>query len=231
MVNPPNDSDAFCTFQGFLFNFSNLASTLWNSNLCLYMTIYIISTSISGMKNLPGTKYELFSQLIWIFCGFLSFFGFTLVSDEYPYFYGSVGRGVWCWIGNPYNPQRMTLHYIWIFMSFGLLLILTLINCFYLYCNTGKFGDEIDKRIGGVIRTLTGYPIIFSFTVIFPLIITRMMDGLEEVTINAARVGSILFASNGLFNAIYYGFSRHIYSKWKVVLFHRSSSQEVSTSS
>eukprot|EP01129_Flabellula_baltica_P008782 TRINITY_DN3519_c0_g1_i1.p1 TRINITY_DN3519_c0_g1~~TRINITY_DN3519_c0_g1_i1.p1 ORF type:complete len:331 (+),score=57.46 TRINITY_DN3519_c0_g1_i1:17-1009(+) len=212
----PAEFGVFCTIQGAVFNFANVSSALWYTNVCLYVTIYIISTVTFGTKNLPGKMYELLSNLIWVFCFFLTMVGFTYNNEESPFFYGPVGGGVWCWIVPPYLEERMTLHYLWIFIALGIVVLLTLINFLYLCCNAGTFGKDIDKKIGSLMLSLIGYPIIFMI-VFIPLATTRVLTGMGvSVSIEIVYVSSTLFISNGLFNAIYYGTTRKMFKKWKL---------------
>eukprot|EP01129_Flabellula_baltica_P010296 TRINITY_DN433_c0_g1_i12.p1 TRINITY_DN433_c0_g1~~TRINITY_DN433_c0_g1_i12.p1 ORF type:complete len:108 (-),score=14.34 TRINITY_DN433_c0_g1_i12:211-534(-) len=103
------------------------------------------------MENLPGMKFELGSQLLWGFSFFLSFYGFFLETEETPYFYGPVGLTDQCWISDDFPAERMYLHYMWMFVSLGVMIILTSINIGYLCTNS--FG-ELDKKVNRMILTL-----------------------------------------------------------------------------
>eukprot|EP01129_Flabellula_baltica_P010990 TRINITY_DN4721_c0_g1_i2.p1 TRINITY_DN4721_c0_g1~~TRINITY_DN4721_c0_g1_i2.p1 ORF type:complete len:330 (+),score=23.96 TRINITY_DN4721_c0_g1_i2:100-1089(+) len=214
-TSPPNATFSFCTFQGFMFNFSNIASAFWNTAVCLFVTWYVISTASIMTKRLPGRKFEIASNLIWIICAIFSSVGFFLSSDN-NIFYAPVGDGVWCWISITYPIERFTLHYLWIFLSFGVLIVLTTINYVFLCCNRGQFGEETAKKIDKLLIKLAGYPVIFA-VVFVPLGITRLITTLGgTVSVEAVWISVILFVSNGIFNALYYGITRNLYRKWRL---------------
>eukprot|EP01129_Flabellula_baltica_P001550 TRINITY_DN1150_c0_g1_i4.p1 TRINITY_DN1150_c0_g1~~TRINITY_DN1150_c0_g1_i4.p1 ORF type:complete len:358 (+),score=34.62 TRINITY_DN1150_c0_g1_i4:46-1119(+) len=214
----PTVNDTLCYVQGFMFNFTNLTSSFWNANTCLFVTVFIVSTAIVGTKNLPGKKYELFSSMLWLFGLFLSVYGPTLVTEEKPYYYGPISNGVYCWVLPDWPTERMTLHYLWMFISLGLMIVLTTLNLVYLCCRSGKFGSAIDKKVNGLIVTLVGYPIIYSF-VFMPLTILRAITGLGIVVpVEIVWIAVIMLVGNGILNALYYGISRNLYQKWRLEL-------------
>eukprot|EP01129_Flabellula_baltica_P003110 TRINITY_DN12954_c0_g1_i2.p1 TRINITY_DN12954_c0_g1~~TRINITY_DN12954_c0_g1_i2.p1 ORF type:complete len:331 (+),score=22.50 TRINITY_DN12954_c0_g1_i2:49-1041(+) len=213
----PEATNPLCFIQGFLFNFSNVTSSLWNANTCLFVTLFIISTATIGTTNLPGTKYEIFSVVVWILGIFLSAYGpIALVTEEKPYFYGPISNGVYCWVTEDFPVERITFHYLWMFISLGSMILLTTINLVYL-C-TKNFGARIDNKINGLIITLVGYPIIYAI-VFMPLAISRVLTGLGvRVPVEFILVGVCILVSNGLLNALYYGISRNLYQKWRLEL-------------
>eukprot|EP01129_Flabellula_baltica_P005171 TRINITY_DN1847_c0_g3_i1.p1 TRINITY_DN1847_c0_g3~~TRINITY_DN1847_c0_g3_i1.p1 ORF type:complete len:142 (-),score=20.50 TRINITY_DN1847_c0_g3_i1:414-839(-) len=110
----------------------------------------------------------------------------------------------------------MTLQYLWIFIALGIVIVLTVINFVFLCCNAGHFSKSIDKRLGELMITLAGYPIIFAVAFV-PLGTSRLLTGAGiDVPIEYNWVAIMLFVSNGFFNALYYGITRKIFRKWKL---------------
>eukprot|EP01129_Flabellula_baltica_P015411 TRINITY_DN781_c0_g1_i3.p1 TRINITY_DN781_c0_g1~~TRINITY_DN781_c0_g1_i3.p1 ORF type:complete len:335 (+),score=29.94 TRINITY_DN781_c0_g1_i3:52-1056(+) len=212
LERPPNATETMCFLQGFLFNVGDVTSSLWNANVCLFVTFFIISTATVETRNMPGKKYEIFSVVVWLFGIFLSLFGLTLQTEEKPYFYGPISGGVECWITDDFPAERMSLHYVWMFVSLGVMVILTTINLVYL-CSR-SFG-ALDKKINGLIITLVGYPIIYAI-VFMPLTTLRVLTTLNiPVPVEVILTGVLILVGNGILNALYYGISRNLYQKWK----------------
>eukprot|EP01129_Flabellula_baltica_P006868 TRINITY_DN2628_c0_g2_i2.p1 TRINITY_DN2628_c0_g2~~TRINITY_DN2628_c0_g2_i2.p1 ORF type:complete len:260 (-),score=42.80 TRINITY_DN2628_c0_g2_i2:46-825(-) len=213
----PDETFFMCSVQGLLKNFSNLSSGFWNVNICLYVTLFILSTACTGTKGLPGRKYEFFSYFGWIFALFVSIYGFFIAGDG-AYFYGPLPGGIYCWMNDQFVVERVTLHYLYLFIFLGLMVVLVTINLIYLCCNAGNFGEEIDKRIGKLIFTLIGYPAIYAL-IFGPLGFARIVDAFGgRSPIEFAWFAALLISANGGINALYYGMSRNLYKRWKLEL-------------
>eukprot|EP01129_Flabellula_baltica_P009870 TRINITY_DN4105_c0_g1_i1.p1 TRINITY_DN4105_c0_g1~~TRINITY_DN4105_c0_g1_i1.p1 ORF type:complete len:335 (+),score=42.30 TRINITY_DN4105_c0_g1_i1:60-1007(+) len=192
----PNGTEFICGVQGFLFNYANVTAALWNVNMALFMTVCILSTSMEGMTNLPGKKYEVFSLLIWIFGFLMPVIGLSSERDNQQYF-DVVSSGIYCWISHYYPTERLTLHHMWMFFALGSMIILTTINLVYLCYNAGSFGEEIDKRIGKLITTLSGYPIIYAI-IYMPIAVQRVLSaGGIEPSIELLWFAGVLTNLNG----------------------------------
>eukprot|EP01129_Flabellula_baltica_P004915 TRINITY_DN1744_c0_g1_i1.p1 TRINITY_DN1744_c0_g1~~TRINITY_DN1744_c0_g1_i1.p1 ORF type:complete len:311 (+),score=12.15 TRINITY_DN1744_c0_g1_i1:311-1243(+) len=213
---PPTNSSFFCELQGFLLNYSNVTSTFWNATTCLYVTIFIVSTATYGTKGLPGKRFEIIALSNWFFGVPISGYGFTLVTQDKPFYYGPVSGGAYCWVTEDFPVERVTLHYLWMLVSLGVMILFTGINFFYLYCASGTFGRQIDKKIGGLMFALAGYPIIYGL-MFLPLAVSRILSlyGVS-VPLEVIWFGVVILFGNGAFNAIYYGITRKIFTKWRL---------------
>eukprot|EP01129_Flabellula_baltica_P009909 TRINITY_DN4129_c0_g1_i1.p1 TRINITY_DN4129_c0_g1~~TRINITY_DN4129_c0_g1_i1.p1 ORF type:complete len:321 (+),score=41.45 TRINITY_DN4129_c0_g1_i1:673-1635(+) len=214
IASPPNGTEPFCVIQSLLYNYGQASAAAWNINMSVFVTIFIFSTAVKGMENLPGKKYEIFSMLIWAIGFLVVGYGATRHTNDNPYF-GSSNGGVYCWIGDSHVRDRIEVHYLWVFLTMGVMCILAVVHTVYLCCNKGNFGEEIDNKVGKLVVTLAGYPIIYA-VLYLPVGVARLLiaSGVE-VSVEVLWLCSCLVISNGFLTAIYYGHTRSIYRKWK----------------
>eukprot|EP01125_Pyxidicula_operculata_P003513 TRINITY_DN1447_c0_g1_i6.p1 TRINITY_DN1447_c0_g1~~TRINITY_DN1447_c0_g1_i6.p1 ORF type:complete len:241 (-),score=18.18 TRINITY_DN1447_c0_g1_i6:288-1010(-) len=133
---PPTESSNWCQFQGFFFNFSNVASALWSAVIATYVGITVFR------QTKPGHVFEMCSHGVWALSLIFTGTGYGLSQTASHYFYGPVAFGVWCWIPSRYVVERMMLHYTWIFLIILYLFIMYIAIAVYLRKNITDDGKS-----------------------------------------------------------------------------------------
>ncbi|TVY44052.1 hypothetical protein LOCC1_G006134 [Lachnellula occidentalis] len=96
-----------CFAQGWLIQIGDLSSGLWVLAIGIHTFINLV-----GQRQVPNTAFFTAVVGIWLFALVLTLIG--------PASHGAgffVPAGAWCWIGDEHEQDRLTLHYVWIFIS------------------------------------------------------------------------------------------------------------------
>ena len=121
-----------CTAQGFLLHFGDVASAFF----VLSIAIHTCTTAALGKRIAYGV-FATSIGVIWLFALFLTILGVALHGNTY-----FVRAGAWCWVSSDYEPERLALHYIWLFIAeFGLVAIY-MITFFKLRSKTKRMFDD-----------------------------------------------------------------------------------------
>lgn len=200
-----------CTAQGFLLHFGDVASAFF----VLSIAIHTSATAAFGKR----VAYGLFATgigITWLFTFFLTILGVALYGKRY-----FVRAGAWCWVSSDYEPERLALHYIWLFIAEFGLIIIYLITFFKLRSKTralfedqGALGSRQNKSTVEAVNRITKlmmlYPMVYVVLTL-PLSSTRMWSmahgGQTTSDITACTVGALL-ASCGWVDCLLYTLTR-----------------------
>jgi hypothetical protein len=103
-----------CTAQGFLLHLGDVSSAFF----VLAIAIHTYWTAVMS-RRVPYRIFGCILVILWLGVIFLTVLGLAIHKDLY-----FVRAGAWCWISNDYEPERLGLHYFWLFLSeFGLIVL------------------------------------------------------------------------------------------------------------
>lgn len=103
-----------CQAQGFLLHFGDVASAFF----VLAIAIHTYWTAVMS-RRVPYRVFGCILVFLWLGVIFLTVLGLAIHQDTY-----FVRAGAWCWISSDYEPERLGLHYFWLFLSeFGLIVL------------------------------------------------------------------------------------------------------------
>jgi len=201
-----------CSFQGWILTFADLGSSL----SVLMIAFYTLYQGIYGKY--WDVRYEIASYgFVFIFTGVLSFaqLGVPLVHNNAPFFNNS---GTWCWISQPYDLYRFVLQYLYIYMSFIMVVLMYGLMAFKLWRIT-KYSLATDKasqrkNMRKIFKKIAGYPFVY-FLSYFPLGTVRLIAWSGHVANPHFVIFAVITMSlTGFMNAIVYGFSRNIFVRY-----------------
>ncbi|CAG8953924.1 hypothetical protein HYFRA_00010885 [Hymenoscyphus fraxineus] len=96
-----------CFAQGWLIQIGDLSSGLWVLAIAIHTFINLVL-----QKTIPFSMFVVAVVLVWLFCVILTIIG--PITHHKNFF---VPAGAWCWIGEHHETERLSLHYLWIFVS------------------------------------------------------------------------------------------------------------------
>ena len=126
-----------CTTQGFLLHLGDISSAFF----VLAIAIHTYWTAVMS-RRVPHRIFGCILVMIWLVAIFLTVIGLAIHKDLY-----FVLVGAWCWISNDYQPERLGLHYFWLFLSEFGLIVLYLITFVQLRQKTHSLFSE-DRAAG-----------------------------------------------------------------------------------
>jgi hypothetical protein len=127
-----------CTAQGFLLHLGDVASAFF----VLAIAIHTYWTAVMS-RRVPYRVFGCILVIIWLGVIFLTVLGLAIHKDTY-----FVRAGSWCWISNDYEPERLGLHYFWLFLSEFGLIVLYVVTFIQLRSKTNSLFS--DDRAAGV---------------------------------------------------------------------------------
>jgi hypothetical protein len=103
-----------CQAQGFLLHLGDVASAFFVLAIAIH-TYYTVVLS----RRVPYRIFGGMVIMVWLIVIFLTVLGLAIHKETY-----FVRAGAWCWISSDYEPERLGLHYFWLFLSeFGLIVL------------------------------------------------------------------------------------------------------------
>jgi hypothetical protein len=151
--------------------------------------------------------------MVWLIAIFLTVLGLAIHKDQY-----FVRAGAWCWISSDYEPERLGLHYFWLFLSEFGLIVLYVVTFIHLRKKTrSMFSAENSvanqKSIDAVNRITTLmmlYPLVYVVLTL-PLSAARMWsmarNGQSPGNVTNCVTGALL-ASCGWVDCLLYTLTR-----------------------
>jgi len=152
--------------------------------------------------------FEILCQLIWLYAIIAASYG--LIAYPANYFYVPVSDGAWCWISINYPVYRVLLQYGIIALVMCFLFGVYISIALYLNCRPSEGNSDVKKRV----MQLIGFPTTY-FLAFFPLTIIRLVNVFMNLPIEAAYVTVFFEPLDGIFNVIWYGYTRQIFKKAK----------------
>lgn len=203
---------ATCTAQGFLLHFGDVSSAFFV--LCIALHTFI--TAARGIR-LAYSTFTLAISFAWLAALLLTIIGLAIHKETY-----FVRAGAWCWVSNDYEPERLGLHYFWLFLSeFGLLVIYAVIF-FTLRQKTaslfagqqrgdaGPANKDTVKAVNRITKLMMLYPLCYAMLTL-PISAVRMWsmanDGRAPSDATQCVMGALL-ASCGWVDCLLYSLTR-----------------------
>ena len=167
-----------CQAQGFLLHLGDVASAFF----VLAIALHTYYTAVMSRR----VPYRIFSGMIimvWLVVIFLTVVGLAIHQDTY-----FVRAGAWCWISSDYEPERLGLHYFWLFLSEFGLIVLYVVTFFQLRRKTRSMFSE--DRVAGVSvtnqRSIDAVNRITTLMMLYPLVYVVL-----TLPLSAARMWSM----------------------------------------
>ena len=191
---------ALCVAQAAIETFASLSSVLWTTAIAatLYMSVF-----------LRLTADEVKSSVKWYY---VACYGIPLIVSVIPFTFNGYGpAGAWCWIKDRYLAMRLVGFYVPLILAIvfnGVVYtrVVRLINRTY---KTGA--DQASaKQIDNTTRKLRVYPFILVI-VWLPAMVNRVYEfATDEQSYTLFLLQTIFSSSQGMLNALVYGFSRGV---------------------
>ncbi|KAF8513966.1 hypothetical protein JB92DRAFT_178977 [Gautieria morchelliformis] len=217
--------DGFCTAQGALKNTGNVGTALWT----MVITIHTFCLLVLRWRL---HDYVFYATLLvgWLFVGSVSLIGQSAVQEmksRGPYFGIS---GYWCWITDGYGVERVTLEYLWMFLSALTALLLYTMVFLSLRGNLVVSGgtlhlrfihptsvwedqtsrDSHDAHVMSLAKQMLVYPIAYT-TLVLPIAICRFLEWAgHTIPFGATIFADGVFLLSGLVNAALFTATRKI---------------------
>ncbi|KAK0494649.1 hypothetical protein EDD18DRAFT_351837 [Armillaria luteobubalina] len=207
-----------CVAQGILKQIGDVTVALSS----LTLAIHTFNVLVMRWRAPPWLSIVIVS-FIWIFIALNVGLSYATHPGNY---YGNTGY--WCWIRDEYGVERITLEYLWIWITLAVMFIIygliALVMRGFIIVDEGVHfmihgnrvrqdltaaDDEDERQSKAVANLMLIYPAVYAICV-FPVTIVRWLSFSEKVYVpsGATFFAGILFALSGLFNSILYTATR-----------------------
>lgn len=203
---------AACTTQGFLLHFGDVASAFF----VLAIALHTFTTAAHGIR-VPYWVFTLAIGMIWLLALFLTVLGLGIHKEKY-----FVRAGAWCWVSDDYEPERLGLHYVWLFLSeFGLIAtyMLTFVKLrrktTMLFADHRRRSHDLANKatieaVNRITKLMMLYPVVYVVLTL-PLSSARMWSMAHEGRVMSETTQCIvggLLASCGWVDCLLYSLTR-----------------------
>ncbi|KAK4223759.1 G protein-coupled glucose receptor regulating Gpa2-domain-containing protein [Podospora fimiseda] len=216
--------NAICWMQGWLVSTGDLSSSL-------FITAIAVHTYLAVVRNYTPPHRAVYATVIglWFFNYFMALLGIAITRNGKGDGGFYVRAAAWCWMNIEYETYRLTLHYLWIFISLAVTSILYILIFLHLRkskptqsettqlsqsqsqgpSNSIEHLGKTFEHSGGHHRAFLLYPVIYVVCTA-PLAIGRIatMAG-AEVSISYFCAAGALITSNGWLDVLLWGVTRH----------------------
>lgn len=168
-----------CKAQGFLLHFGDIASAFF----VLAIAIHTYWTAVMS-RRVPYRIFAWILVILWLGVIFLTVIGLAIHQENY-----FVRAGAWCWISNDYEPERLGLHYFWLFLSEFGLIVLYAITFFQLRYETRTLFSADDRAAGVSVtnqKSIDAVNRITTLMMLYPLVYVVL-----TLPLSAARMWSM----------------------------------------
>ncbi|KAK4159191.1 hypothetical protein QBC43DRAFT_132027 [Cladorrhinum sp. PSN259] len=193
-----------CWIQGWLVSTGDLSSSC-------FITAIAVHTYLAVVRNYTPPQRAVYGAVVglWFFNYFMALLGIGISQNgkEGGGFY--VRAAAWCWINIEYETYRLTLHYLWIFISLAITSILYGLIFFHLRKHSQPSTSATPEHTCGHHRAFLLYPVIYVVCTA-PLAFGRIatMVG-ADVPISYFCAAGALITSNGWLDVLLWGVTRH----------------------
>ncbi|KAK0720270.1 G protein-coupled glucose receptor regulating Gpa2-domain-containing protein [Lasiosphaeris hirsuta] len=120
-------NDPTCWAQGWFISTGDLASSV-------FITAIAVHTYLGVVKNYRAPTWIFYSVIasLWTFVYGTGILGVIITRNGEGVGGLYVRAGAWCWINSAYQDLRLTLHYLWIFVSLTLTTVVYIVIYFHL---------------------------------------------------------------------------------------------------
>ncbi|GAA6040263.1 hypothetical protein JCM8097_009393 [Rhodosporidiobolus ruineniae] len=194
-----------CTAQGVFIQVGDLGSAFSSLVICVNLFLILV------FQIHPSTrKLWLVMVAEWGVIAVMALVGPVALERDGVPFYGPSGG--WCWMSSIYQSERLTLHYLWVFIIAALNLLLYSAMAVKIWHQRRAFGNEQLSGTAGVAKVMMLYPLVYIVTIL-PLSCYRVaaMAG-KTWPIHYALAAGFVFTLSGTANCLIYAFTRSIVS-------------------
>ena len=209
MVGDITSDGSLCDFEAWMLTYFDWCVLLWV--VCITYNLYM---NVVKMRNVA--KYEKYFHAICWFCPSLVLSLLPLIGDNYG------PAGAWCWIKHDSNVWRFVIWYIPLFIAIVALFFVYGYITYQIKRRTVMWQGNIDadaeanqEALLDDIKVLKGYPFVYLFLSIFPLIL-RIHNAFSDEgdDVYALWILTVLTAPlQGAINAIVFGMDPDTRSK------------------
>lgn len=214
----------FCTAQAAIKQFSNVGAALWSIVIAIHTFRLLFFNAHTSNRLCFATLLVVWSGIITIVV-----VGPTVIEskEKGPYFGIS---GYWCWITRGYPVERLTLEYLFMFISAGISLVIYTMVFFRLRGNLIAEGFRIrvlsvdssrawnleagravmESNTMSVAWQLMWYPVAYTLTIL-PITVSRWVEFSGATVPFEARIFSaVVFMLSGLINTVLFIATRRV---------------------
>jgi hypothetical protein len=167
-----------CQAQGFLLHLGDVASAFF----VLAIALHTYYTAVMS-RRVPYRIFGAMVIMVWLIVIFLTVVGLAIHQETY-----FVRAGAWCWISSDYEPERLGLHYFWLFLSEFGLIVLYVVTFFQLRKKTRSMFSE--DRVAGISvtnqKSIDAVNRITTLMMLYPLVYVVL-----TLPLSAARMWSM----------------------------------------
>lgn len=167
-----------CKAQGFLLHMGDIASAFF----VLAIAIHTYWTAVMS-RRVPYRVFAWILVILWLGVIFLTVIGLAIHQESY-----FVRAGAWCWISSDYEPERLGLHYFWLFLSEFGLIVLYVITFFQLRHKTRTLFSE-DRNAGVSVTNQKSIDAVNRITTL--MMLYPLMYVVLTLPLSAARMWSM----------------------------------------
>ncbi|WQF89958.1 Putative glucose receptor Git3 [Colletotrichum destructivum] len=135
-----------CWTQGWFVSTGDLASSVFITGIAIHTYMSIVSN-----KKIPTWAFHTAIVMMWAFVYGTGILGVIVTENGRKEGGLYVRAGAWCWINSKYQDIRLTLHYLWIFISLILTTMIYLAVFFHL--------QRVARKSGGVVPCCGNPPV------------------------------------------------------------------------
>jgi hypothetical protein len=203
---------AACATQGFLLHFGDIASAFF----VLSIAVHTFVSAARGVR-IAYSTFFIGVWLVWLGAFFLTILGVAIYKDKY-----FVRAGAWCWVSDDYEPERLGLHYFWLFFSMFGVTVIYLLTFFQLrhkttqlFAEQRRASNELANKstveaVNRITKLMMLYPFVYVLLTL-PISACRMWsmahDGEMVSEVTQCIVGALL-ASCGWADCLLYSLTR-----------------------
>jgi len=217
--------EPYCTTQGAIKQLADVSNAAWTFIIALH-TFFVVCLRWNPHK------WSLWATLIsgWSLTFLIVGLGpAAMYKPEFGAFYGI--SGYWCWIGNNYPAERITLDYMWLFMSALLTFVMYSLVFLVLRGNVTIRGWRVgvhfhrDSSVTGgvddetisIARQMLLYPIAYTI-LILPIAFARFVEWSGgAVPAGATFFSDSVFLLSGVVNVTLFVFTRRVLPEHSVL--------------
>ncbi|CCM01162.1 uncharacterized protein FIBRA_03210 [Fibroporia radiculosa] len=210
----------YCAFQGFIKQSADVSMSMWSLLIALHTFLVVFLR-----WNMPKWGFYGMFAFGWGMVLLMVTIGNAGYKKELGPFYGI--SGYWCWISNNYGAERITLDYMWMFLSAGLSFILYALVYLNMRGNVTTRGihfrrhsvaaNQVDSNATAIAKQMLIYPVAFTL-LILPIAICRFLEWSNHPVSDAASSFSdSVFLLSGLVDVTLFAITRRVLPEHSVL--------------
>eukprot|EP01119_Soliformovum_irregulare_P004267 TRINITY_DN15264_c0_g1_i1.p1 TRINITY_DN15264_c0_g1~~TRINITY_DN15264_c0_g1_i1.p1 ORF type:complete len:347 (-),score=56.10 TRINITY_DN15264_c0_g1_i1:132-1133(-) len=213
-VYTPLEDGSFCQAQAFILQFADIACIFCGCAISIYTYLMV-----TNRKHLVR-RLEYISYIVSFGgAGITAIIGAAGQYDGEP-IYGPIGP--WCWVSS--TQIRPAFFFAWIYTSGAIIVVFYALTLHYIWTTTGATKNiEVDleehnrrsAKVKKIMQKMAWYPLLY-FCIFFPRTLDARLGFGNLIHSDGYYVFAIIvFTSNGILNALLYGYTRNIFALFR----------------